>query len=131
MISAITPPKPNEPQLVIASRSLQQAVVSGFKWDNEQQLWNKLDSEIDEFKKASSPDEKQDEYGDILHAMVNIANFHNVNPQNALQRANKKFITRFTQTEKLVQKDGRKMNDLNLGEILNYWKQAKQIVDNK
>lgn len=128
IVSAITTPNWDEPQLTIASRSLQQAVASGFKWNNEDQLWDKLRSEIDEFKKAPDADKKEDEFGDILHALVNIANFHKVDPQNALRRANEKFIARFRIAEDLIRQDGRKMRDLNLSEILYYWKLAKQQV---
>jgi|GEM_PF-3634247 len=127
-VSAITPSTQNEPQLQIASRSLKQAVNSGFKWDNEEQLWNKLNSEIDEFKRADSPESKEDEFGDILHSLVSIANWHNVDPQTAMTNANQKFISRFKITEKLVAQDKKTMSDLNLKEILKYWSQAKQQV---
>lgn len=63
-----------------------------------------------------------------MHSLVNIANKHNVDPQKAIERANDKFISRFKMTEHLVDTDEKKMNKLNLKEILNYWKQAKQKV---
>ena len=114
--------------LMSAQKISKKAVNVGFEWPNEESLYDCVLSEIKEFKEAKTQDEKEDELGDILFAVVNLARWNKIDAEQALLRANKKFISRFRAMEKLADKD---LETLSLEEWDNLWKQAKKSLVNK
>lgn len=113
--------------LMSAQKISKKAVNVGFEWPNEDSLYDCVLSEIKEFKEAKTQDEKEDELGDILFAVVNLARWNKIDAEQALLRANKKFISRFRAMEKLADKD---LETLSLEEWDNLWKQAKKSLVN-
>ncbi len=111
--------------LMSAQKISKKAVNVGFEWPNEESLYDCVLSEIKEFKEAKTQDEKEDELGDILFAVVNLARWNKIDAEQALLRANKKFISRFRAMEKLADKD---LETLSLEEWDNLWKQAKKSL---
>lgn len=111
--------------LMSAQKISKKAVGVGFEWPNEDSLYDCVLSEIKEFKEAKTQDEKEDELGDILFAVVNLARWNKIDAEQALLRANKKFISRFRTMEKLANKD---LETLSLEEWDNLWKQAKKSL---
>lgn len=111
--------------LMSAQKISKKAVGVGFEWPNEDSLYDCVLSEIKEFKEAKTQDEKEDELGDILFAVVNLARWNKIDAEQALLRANKKFISRFRAMEKLANKD---LETLSLEEWDNLWKQAKKSL---
>ena len=108
--------------LMSAHKISKKAVKAGFEWPNEKSLWDCFLSELEEFKNAKTQDEKEDEFGDILFAAVNIARWNKIDPEQALLRANKKFMARFRKMEELADKD---LHDYSIEEYDKLWKQAK------
>ncbi len=119
------------PAVVKSWRIQEKARAAGFDWEKPEQVWEKVEEELGELKeelKNNSPKEKlEDEFGDVLFALINYARFLNVNPEDALERTNKKFIRRFQFLEKESQKDGKKMEDMSLEEMDVYWNRAKEM----
>lgn len=123
------------PAMVKAIRIQEKARGIGFDWEYQQQVWKKVEEEIREFKseldKQSSENANQekvlDEFGDLLFSLVNFARFINIDPEEALERTNKKFISRFHYLETESAKDGKKMGEMSLEEMDLYWEKAKQI----
>lgn len=118
------------PAMVKAFRMQEKAKGVGFDWNNTEQVWDKVLEEIKEFneevKSNSNLDRIEDEFGDILFAMINYARFIGVNPENALERTNKKFIKRFNYIEEHAQKEGRSVSDMTLDEMEEIWCKAKK-----
>lgn len=116
--------------MVKAFRMQEKAKGVGFDWNNTEQVWDKVLEEIKEFdeevKSNSNLDRIEDEFGDILFAMINYARFIGVNPENALERTNKKFIKRFNYIEEHAQKEGRSVSDMTLDEMEEIWCKAKK-----
>ena len=119
------------PPLVKAYRIQEKVKGVGFEWAHSQQVWNKVIEEMNELKhEVNSKSEKarlEDEFGDLLFALVNYARYIGVNPEDALERTNKKFIRRFQFIETESMKDGKYMVDMNLEEMEEYWKKAKKL----
>lgn len=101
----------------------------GFDWDNQQQVWNKVNEELQEFKAEvdAQSNEIEAEFGDVLFSMINYARFIGVNPEDALEKTNKKFIKRFQYLETESAKDGKVMGEMTLAEMDKYWERAKTI----
>lgn len=114
--------------LMSALKISKKAVKAGFEWPNEKTLYECFFSEIEEFKNAKTQDEKEDEFGDILFAAVNLARWNNIDPEQALLRANRKFMSRFRKMEELAQKD---LNDYSFEEYDALWKKAKTALKNE
>ena len=114
--------------LMSAQKISKKAVKVGFEWPNEDSLYDCVQSEMKEFKEAKTQEEKEDELGDILFAVVNLARWNHIDAELALLKANKKFMTRFRQMETLADKE---MEKLSLEEWDNLWKQAKKILASK
>lgn len=118
------------PAMVKAFRMQEKAKGVGFDWNNTEQVWHKVLEEIKEFneevKSNSNLDRIEDEFGDILFALINYARFIGVNPENALERTNKKFIKRFNYIEEHAQKGGRSVSDMTLDEMEEIWCKAKK-----
>lgn len=111
--------------LLSALKISKKAVSVGFEWQNENQIYDCVKSEFKEFKEAKSFDEKEDEFGDILFAAVNLARYNKINPELALIRANKKFMARFKKMEELTIKP---LETLSFEEYEQLWKEAKITV---
>lgn len=114
--------------LMSAQKISKKAVSIGFEWPDEQELLRCVMSEFEEFKNAKTQDEKEDEFGDILFAVVNLARWNKIDAEQALLRANKKFMARFRKMEELATKD---LNEYTLEEWDILWKQAKKSLAGK
>ena len=117
------------PSLVKASRIQEKVRGVGFGWEEDHQVWDKVEEELNEFKEASerSHEEATGEFGDLLFSLINFARFKNINPDEALERTNKKFIQRFQYLETESAKDGKKLGEMSLAEMDEYWNKAKTL----
>ena len=113
------------PSLLRAMKISKKAVRSGFEWQNYSQLLDCFKSEIKEFEKAKTFDEKEEELGDILFSLVNVARWNKIDPEVALAKANVKFIKRFNKLEELAEKQ---LSELNFEEYEELWAQAKKLT---
>jgi len=116
------------PAMVKALRLQDKAKQIGFEWDNAAQVYEKVEEEMAELKEAlaeKSQEEVEEEFGDLLFSLVNYARFINVDPENALEKTNKKFKYRFEQMELLAQADGKMLHDMNLEEMDALWNRVK------
>ena len=117
------------PAMVKANRIQDKVAGVGFDWEEPHQVWEKVQEELSELNaeiKAGNQDQIESEFGDVLFSMVNYARFIHVNPENALERTNKKFIQRFQYLEKAAQKNGKKLADMSLVEMDVFWEEAKK-----
>jgi len=117
------------PALVKAMRIQEKARGVGFDWDNKDQVWGKVLEEMNEFLEASRAADQaamQHEFGDLLFSLINYSRFININPEEALELTNKKFIKRFQSLEEAIKKDGENISELSLEEMDVYWEAAKQ-----
>lgn len=119
------------PALIKAIRIQDKARGVGFDWEKKEQVYEKIEEELSELatevNAAASKDRIEAELGDVLFSMINYARFLGVNPEDALERTNKKFIKRFQFLEEASAKDGKKMGEMTLAEMDEYWNKAKQI----
>jgi XTP/dITP diphosphohydrolase len=118
------------PALVKASRIQEKVAGVGFDWKHTDQVWNKIEEEIKELKEEilnMNQNAIEDEFGDVLFSLINYARFLNVNPENALERTNKKFIKRFQYLEKKANQNQKSLSDMTLAEMGIYWDVAKKI----
>ncbi|HKL39508.1 MAG TPA: nucleoside triphosphate pyrophosphohydrolase [Cryomorphaceae bacterium] len=117
------------PSLVKAGRIQDKARGVGFDWDNSEQVWEKVQEEIQELKVEvdQKTDRIESEFGDVLFSLINYARFVDVNPDDALERANRKFINRFQYLEVESAKDGKNIGDMTLAEMDEYWNRAKLL----
>lgn len=118
------------PALIKAYRIQGKAKGVGFDWNNVAPVWDKVKEELDEFRveaDASNRDAMEDEMGDILFSIVNICRFYKINPEDALERTNRKFIRRFSYVEEQTLAKGRSMKDMSLDEMDVLWNEAKRI----
>ena len=123
------------PALVKASRIQEKARGVGFDWEEKQQVWEKVEEELQEFKAEFNIDSNQQidaekaeaESGDLLFSLVNYARFVDINPENALEKTNKKFIKRFQYLEIKAKESGKALQDMTLAEMDVYWNEAKKL----
>ncbi len=118
------------PALVKASRIQDKAKGVGFDWEEPEQVWKKVQEELQELHdevQSSNQDKIESEFGDVLFSMINYARFLNVNPEDALERTNKKFIKRFTYLESKAQELGKPLADMTLAEMDVFWNEAKKL----
>lgn len=118
------------PAMVKAARIQSKAKGVGFDWDNKEDVWDKVLEELNEFKEAVDADNKkemEEEFGDLLFSMINYSRFMNINPEDALEKTNKKFIKRFQYIELKAKEMGKAINDLSLTEMEGFWQEAKGI----
>ena len=115
------------PSMVKAIRIQDKARGVGFDWDHRDQVWEKVNEELAELKhEVDTASTKQaDELGDLLFSIVNYARFLSIDPDEALERTNRKFIQRFQYLERESAKDGKKMGEMTLAEMDVYWERAK------
>lgn len=123
------------PSLVKASRIQEKARGVGFDWEEKQQVWGKVEEELQEFKNEFNISENstidtekaEAEFGDLLFSLVNYARFIDINPENALEKTNKKFIKRFQYLEEKAKESGKSLQDMTLAEMDVYWNEAKKL----
>jgi XTP/dITP diphosphohydrolase len=123
------------PALVKAMRIQEKARGVGFDWEKKEQVWDKVREEMEEFHKEFNMYEEgkidkntaADEFGDLLFSLVNYARFIDINPEDALERTNKKFIRRFQYLEDETKKEGKKIAEMSLAEMDVYWEKAKYL----
>ena len=118
------------PAVVKASRIQEKVAGVGFDWEQPEQVWEKVQEELSELNeeiKAGSKENIEKEYGDVLFSMINYARFINVNPENALEKTNKKFINRFQYLETQAKKAGKELSDMSLTEMDVFWEKSKEF----
>jgi XTP/dITP diphosphohydrolase len=118
------------PAMVKATRIQEKARGVGFDWDNREQVWEKLQEELEELKAevdAGRAEQMEAEFGDLLFSMINYARFLEVNPENALEKTNQKFIKRFQYLENEAAKRGLQLQNMNLEEMDAFWNEAKKL----
>lgn len=116
------------PSLVKAIRVQDKARGVGFDWEHRDQVWEKVNEELAELKHEvdAGSDKQADELGDLLFSIVNYARFLQIDPDEALERTNRKFIQRFRFLEREARKDGKQLGQMTLAEMDVYWERAKQ-----
>ena len=120
------------PALIRAQRLQQKASYAGFDWDKVEEVWAKIHEEIQELKEAQSNSSKnhiEEEIGDVLFAVVNLARFLDIPAEDALRKTNKKFTTRFAQVEEELKKRGKNVEDSSLEEMDEIWNAVKHHND--
>ena len=118
------------PALIKANRIQEKVRNVGFDWEEPTQVWDKVDEEINEVKSEIEKDNKDQieaEFGDLLFAVVNAARLYGVNPENALERTNKKFIRRFNYLENQCKEKNLNLKDMSLAEMDQIWNEAKKF----
>ncbi len=116
------------PAMVKAYRMQEKTAQVGFEWDNKEQVWEKVQEEMGEFTETleatGTQEKREEEFGDLLFALVNYARFQNIDPETALERTNKKFKSRFEYIEKQADKS---LTDMTLEEMDALWDKAKRL----
>ena len=118
------------PALVKANRIQDKVAGVGFDWDKPEQVWEKVEEELTEFKTEVALNDKnamENEFGDVLFSLVNYARFLDINPENALERTNKKFTKRFQYLESKAKSQNKSLKDMTLSEMDIFWEEAKNI----
>ncbi|MBP5556713.1 MAG: nucleoside triphosphate pyrophosphohydrolase [Bacteroidales bacterium] len=117
------------PAMVKAYRIQDKAHGVGFDWDNANQVWDKVEEEMAEFKAEMNNDteKREEEFGDLMFALINYARHSGIHPEDALEKTNKKFIRRFKYIEDTARAQGRSIAELNLDEMEQLWQQAKSL----
>ena len=117
------------PAVVKATRLQEKAKQVGFEWDKPEQVWDKVKEEMDELQEAvaiKGQEEIEEEFGDLLFSLVNYARFLQIDAENALERTNKKFLSRFIRMEQLATQDGKSLADMSLAEMDAIWNTIKK-----
>lgn len=118
------------PAMVKASRIQEKARGMGFDWDNKEQVWEKVQEEIQELKNELDKEDNhakiESEFGDVLFSLINYARFIGVNPEDALEKTNRKFISRFQYLEEKTTQLGKSLKDMSLAEMDVFWEEAKK-----
>jgi XTP/dITP diphosphohydrolase len=123
------------PALVKASRIQEKARGVGFDWEEKTQVWAKVEEELQEFKNEFNAedestidhDKAESEFGDLLFSLINYARFININPEDALEKTNRKFIKRFQYLESKAKENGKQLHDMSLAEMDIFWDEAKKL----
>lgn len=116
------------PAMIKAYRIQEKAKGVGFDWEKPQQVLEKVHEELNELKDEIANNGRiEEEFGDLLFSLINYARFINVNPEDALEKTNRKFIKRFQYLETESAKDGKKISEMSLTEMDVYWNKAKQL----
>ncbi len=118
------------PALIKADRIQEKAANIGFDWEQKEQVWDKVREEMSEVEAEIARQSKEgleEEFGDLLFSVVNAARLYGVNPENALERTNRKFIRRFNYLEQKAREAGRSLRDMTLAEMDAIWNEAKKL----
>ncbi len=119
------------PAMIKANRIQDKVRGVGFDWEERSQVWDKLKEEMSELQveiEKGNQDGIEDEFGDLFFSLINTARLYGVNPENALERTNQKFINRFNYLEKQTIQKGRSLKDMTLTEMDEIWEEAKVIL---
>lgn len=117
------------PAMIKADRIQEKAANVGFDWDSKEQVWDKVREEIGEFSEAignGNQEEMESEMGDLLFSLINAARLYNINPENALEKTNKKFISRFNYLERRAAEKGLNLKEMTLPQMDELWNEAKK-----
>lgn len=120
------------PALIKAYRIQEKAAHVGFDWEKPEQVWEKVKEEISEFEAealAGNKEKMEQEMGDVFFALVNAARLYDITPENALERTNRKFISRFNYLEHKAKEQGKALRDMTLGEMDAIWEEAKKTEE--
>lgn len=123
------------PAMVKAMRIQEKARGAGFDWERKEQVWKKVEEELNEFKNEMNiegsayidQEKAMGEFGDLLFSLINYSRFVDINPEEALERTNKKFIKRFNFLETASKKEGKDLSEMSLEEMDAYWDRAKEL----
>lgn len=118
------------PSMVKAIRLQEKSKQVGFEWENAEQVWHKVEEEMGELQeavKAGKPDQVEEELGDVFFSLVNYARFLQVDAENALERTNKKFMSRFLRMESLAMSENKNLQEMSLEEMDQLWERIKQL----
>lgn len=115
------------PALVKAIRIQEKARGAGFDWEYDEQVWAKVKEEIEEFEQETDLEKKEKEFGDILFSLVNYARHVGINPEQALEKTNKKFTSRFNYVEEKAKANQQSLAEMSLEEMDIYWEEAKKL----
>jgi XTP/dITP diphosphohydrolase len=117
------------PAIVKAQRMQEKTAKIGFEWENSEQVWAKVTEELGEFRETIdqnfSQEKKEEEFGDLIFALVNYARFQNIDPETAIEKTNRKFKARFEYIEKKAPKP---LEDMTLWEMDDLWNEAKKVL---
>ena len=116
------------PSLIKANRIQEKVKNVGFDWENKEQVWDKVKEELSEVEteiRTGSAENMEEEFGDLLFSIINAARLYGVNPDNALERTNRKFIKRFNYLEAKAKEMGKSLKDMSLDEMDKIWEEAK------
>lgn len=117
------------PAIVKATRIQEKAKQVGFEWDNKEDVWKKVEEEMQELQEAVAENDTthiEEEFGDVLFSLVNYARFLQVDAEGVLEKTNRKFIDRFTTMEEIAQQSGRSLAEMSLGEMDAIWNDVKK-----
>ncbi len=123
------------PSVVKAYRIQDKAKQVGFEWENKQEVWMKVEEELQEFSEYASRDDlsaeeknkMENEFGDLMFSLINFSRFLEIDPEAALEKTNKKFISRFRMMEEIAEKQNMKLKNMTLSEMDLLWNQAKKV----
>lgn len=118
------------PALVKAFRIQEKAANVGFDWADRAEAWNKVREESEEFAaeiESMDAEKMESEMGDLLFSVINIARLYGINPENALEKTNRKFIRRFNHIERRAKENGMELKDMTLGQMDEFWNEAKSL----
>ena len=118
------------PSLIKSYRVQEKAANVGFDWEKKEEVWKKVKEEIAEFEAEVGNMDKEkatSEFGDVIFSLVNAARLYHINPDNALERTNQKFIRRFNYVEEHSIKAGKNLNEMSLEEMDLLWEEAKKL----
>ncbi|MDE6483894.1 MAG: nucleoside triphosphate pyrophosphohydrolase [Duncaniella sp.] len=121
------------PAMIKADRIQEKAANVGFDWTSREQVWDKVKEEVDEFAQAvssGSASDMEEEMGDVLFSIINAARLYHINPENALEKTNRKFISRFNHIERRAAETGTQLKDMTLEQMDALWNEAKSIEKN-
>ena len=119
------------PAMVKAIRIQEKVRGVGFDWDDSEQVWEKVQEELQELKteiKVGDKAKTEQEFGDLLFSLINYSRFIDINPEDALERTNKKFIQRFQQMESVLNEEGKELSEMVLSEMNMYWERTKKTI---
>jgi len=117
------------PAIVKATRIQEKAKQVGFEWDNKEDVWKKVQEEMEELQEAiqtKTQEDVEEEFGDVLFSLANYARFLQVDAEGALEKTNKKFIRRFQEMESIALASGKELTTMSLDEMDQIWNQVKQ-----
>ena len=118
------------PAFVKALRIQEKVKGIGFEWSDTEDVWAKVKEEMEEFdeERKQNSDRQEEEFGDLLFSLINYSRFVDINPELALEKTNKKFISRFQKMEELAEQEKVVLHELPLEEMDKYWEKAKKLL---